>query len=203
MASWVIHTTISCPSLSLSQTEILWLYAGEQYQHQLAHLQLVTYCLKTLKDFFLHRNLCEQGIYTYPLHRHSGSRAYMFPAKQWNRNKKPQPTYVSVSWHAEFCLTSCEHGRLPSHVLQNAEVAGIVKKANYSIMERRHLSGRGVQVYNHHTEGESAVIVNGNTLRYFHQRCFLHWKWKHENSPGQDPKSCTCSLISVFDVIHI
>lgn len=33
--------------------------------------------------------------------------------------------------------------------------------------------------------------------------CFLHWKWKHENSPGQGWKSCTCSSSSVFDVTHI
>lgn len=80
----------------------------------------------------------------------------MFPVKQQKRNKKPQPIYISVSRHAEFCLTSCEHGRLPSPVLQRAGVAGIVKKANYSITERKHFSARGVQAYNHHMERESS-----------------------------------------------
>jgi len=85
------------------------------------------------------------------------------------QEQKTQPTCLGVSWHAELSLTSCEQGGLPSHVLQKAEVAGIAKKANYSIRERKYLSTRRVQVYNHHTEGESAVIVNGNTLRYLHQ----------------------------------
>lgn len=156
MASWVIHTTNSCPSLSLPPD---WWTVP-------ASAGLSPACpilFENSQGLFLHRNLREQGIYTYLLHWHSGSHAYIFPAKQWNRNKKTQPICISVSWHAELCLTSCEHGKLLSHVLQKAEVAGIVKKTNYSIVERKHLSARGVQVYNHHMKGESAVIVNGNT----------------------------------------
>lgn len=123
---------------------------------------------------FLHRTLCEQGVYSYPLPWHSGSQAYMFPAKQRNWNKKPQPICISVCWHAEPCLASCEHRRLPSHGLQKAEVAGGVNKANYRITERKRLSAGGGQVYSRHTKGEPAVIVDGNSHRYFHQRGFLH-----------------------------
>lgn len=89
------------------------------------------------------------------------------------QEQNPQPIYISVSQHAEFCLTSCGHGRLLSHVLQQAEAAGIVKEANYSIMERKHFLARGMQVYSIIGKGISSNSEL-NILQHFYRRCFLH-----------------------------
>lgn len=107
----------------------------------------------------MHRNLFEQGIYTYPLHGIQEDMPMCFQPSNEPGTKPPAHLH-QCHWHAEFSLTSYECGTLLSHGLHEAEVAHVVKNSNYSIMKRKHLSARRVQVHSHHTEGLSAVMVN-------------------------------------------
>lgn len=106
--------------------------------------------------------------------------------QEWN----PSPS-ASVPLHTEFRVTSCESGTLLSHGLHEAEVAH-VKNSNYSIMKRKHLSARRVQIHNHHTPGLSAEMGNVSYIENGNMKT-LQVK----------TKSYPCSLSSVFDVIHI
>lgn len=140
----------------------------------------------------MHRNLFEQGIYTYPLHGIQEDMPMCFQLRNEPGTKPPAHLH-QCHWHTEFCLTSCESGTLLSYGPHEAEVAHVVKNSSYSIIKRKHLPARRVQVQNHHTEGLSAVIVKVSYIENGNMK----------NPPGQDCKSCTCPLSSVFDVTHI
>lgn len=189
MASWVIHTTISCPSLSCHKQK----YPGSMlviiswFTSSLSHI-----IWKPSMITLLHRNWFEQGIYTYPLHGIQADMPMCFQLSN-EPGMKPPAHLHQCHGHAEFCLTSCECGTLLSHGFHEAEGAHVVKNSNYSIMKRKHLSARRVQVHNHHTEGLSAVMGNVS----------YNENGDMKNPSGRDYKSCSCSLSSFFDVIHI